>query len=545
MVVFPEGKDMFSWAPVMKQDELYVSEWEGAEMEQVGFLKNDILGIRQLDKFRNILDLIEKRFDKKIDIYKIPYDDEAVLRYFRKGYNGDVFHFGSPGLTKYCKELLPDDINDLIAGISLYRPGAIENNFHNEYVMCKNGEHEVTVITGTEDILGMTYGVFVYQEQIMKLCQVLGGLSMVEADDVRKAMVKKKYEELTKYKERFLPYYVENFGVTLEYSNKVWDQIDKASTYLFNKSHAAAYAITGYISQWFKVHYPLEYWVTAFEFLSQEDIKLNKVPKYISEIYKTGAIKIYPVDINESKTEITSSNGAIYWAISSIKQIGDVATNYLIQEREANGPYFDFEEFLSRMSVKGRKVNKTHIENLIYSGAFDKIEDLKHSSERKRLLEFFYEKNKVKVEQAESESMYKDWWWDLQQRKLSSIAFFDYQDICDEYLTEKFTYIEQEDYQSNSLSNTYYATGGYIYEVVERETSKKGKYCSLKIESNNEFLTVSIFPDKYKELTEEHGLSFVGSEGSLIILSGMVKMDDYRKENIIKVWNSSEVVLLR
>ena len=825
MVIFPKEKDMFGWAPIMKQGDLYVSEWEGAEMEQVGFLKEDILGVKQLDKFRNIINLIKKRFGSEIDIYKIPYDDEVVYRYFRKGYNGDVFHFGSQGLTKYCTELLPDDINDLVAGISLYRPGAIENNFHNEYVMCKNGDHEVTIITGTEDILGNTYGVFVYQEQIMKLCQVLGGLSLVEADDVRKAMVKKKYEELTKYKERFLPYYIANFHVTPEYAMKVWDQIDKASTYLFNKcisgdekikslgvpykytigemwklrndpqfyktlgltsdnysymkneygyswslcedgklrknkikdirfegvkdiyrmtlvnsqtidvtknhkfptsngekllldleigvdkiyfnkgyiqedtdyrftdkglndpnynigsvpekfvlnsvkgvegfvkkgetgfklfedyrinhkkdyceictkthprleihhkngvtsenehinlitlcpschkkehykmgrtkigekglytelldilsiefvkvgevydvemenpyhtfvtqndivtsnSHAAAYAITGYISQWFKVHYPLEYWVTAFEFMSQDDVKRNKVSQYISEIHRTGAIKIFPVDINESQSEVTSSKGAIYWSLSSIKQVGDASADQIMKDREANGNYFSFDEFLSRHSFTGSKVNKSVIENLIFSGAFDKIENIESSVSRKRLIDFYRIEKKVKIEDGKDilkesgDSIYQPYWWDLQQRRLSSIAFFDYEDLCNTYLKGDFRYLPQDDFQSNNLGKDYYAAGGYVLEVIERESSKKGKYCAIRLDSNSEPLNVTIFPDQYKLLTDS-GIQFVGIEGSLLILSGMVKYEDYKKCNTMKVWSDSEIAILK
>jgi DNA polymerase III subunit alpha len=550
MVIFPSEKDMFSWAPIMKQGDLYVSEWEGAEMEQVGFLKEDILGVKQLDKFRNIINLIKKRFGLDIDIYKIPYDDEIVYRYFRKGYNGDVFHFGSQGLTKYCTELLPDNISDLVAGISLYRPGAIENNFHNEYVMCKNGDHEVTVITGTESILNKTYGIFCFQEQIMKLCQVLGGLTLVEADDVRKAMVKKKYEELTKYKERFIPYYVENFGVTVEYSNKVWDQIDKASTYLFNESHAAAYAITGYISQWFKVHYPLEYWVTAFEFMSQEDVKKNKVSQYISEIHRTGAIKIFPVDINESQSEVTSSKGAIYWSLSSIKQVGDASADQIMKDREANGNYFSFDEFLSRHSFTGSKVNKSVIENLIFSGAFDKIENIESSVSRKRLIDFYRIEKKVKIEDGKDlikesgDSIYQPYWWDLQQRRLSSIAFFDYEDLCNTYLKGDFRYLPQDDFQSNNLGKDYYATGGYVLEVIERESSKKGKYCAIRLDSNSEPLNVTIFPDQYKLLTDS-GIQFVGIEGSLLILSGMVKYEDYKKCNTMKVWSDSEIAILK
>ena len=238
-LILPEEKDIFSWIPVRKEvkdgEEIIVSEWEGNELDAAGFLKEDILGITQLDKYKFILDLIRKNKGVEIDLYNIPLDNHRVYDLFSSGFNGDIFHFGSKGLTKYCKELKPENINDLVAAISLYRPGAIENNFHNEYILGKNGEKEIEYWTGTDKILNDTYAVIVYQEQVMKLCQVLGGLTLVEADDVRRAMVKKKYDELHKYKERFLKNYISEFSVTEEYAADVWDSIDKASSYLFNK----------------------------------------------------------------------------------------------------------------------------------------------------------------------------------------------------------------------------------------------------------------------------------------------------------------------
>lgn len=235
MMVFPDEHDMFRWVPIRKQGEDYVTEWEGGEMDAAGFLKEDVLGVVQFDKFQDMVRLIKKHEDVDVDIFNVPLDDPEVYRFFQNGWNEDNFHFGSRGLTGYCKQMKPENIEDLIAAISLYRPGAMENNFHNEYVLRKEGERAVEYYVGTEEILKNTYGVFCYQEQIMQLCRELGGLSLVEADDVRKAMVKKKYEALQQYKERFIPYYRDNFGVSQEYSEEVWDAIDKASTYLFNR----------------------------------------------------------------------------------------------------------------------------------------------------------------------------------------------------------------------------------------------------------------------------------------------------------------------
>jgi DNA-directed DNA polymerase III PolC len=234
-LILPDEKTLFEWIPVRTEDGEIITEWEGIELETAGFLKEDILGVKQLDKYAFIILLIKEQSGESIDIYNLNLEDPNIYYLFKKGFNGDIFHFGSRGLTNYCKELQPEDMEDLIAGISLYRPGAIENNFHNEYILRRNGDRKVEYFIGSESILDKTYGVFVYQEQIMKLCQVLGGLTLVEADDVRRAMVKKKYEALHQYKDRFLKFYPENFGVTDEYAEEVWDAIDRASTYLFNR----------------------------------------------------------------------------------------------------------------------------------------------------------------------------------------------------------------------------------------------------------------------------------------------------------------------
>lgn len=174
-LILPEDKDIYNWIPVKKMtlgdgESVLVSEWEGIELEQAGFLKEDILGILQLTKFKDTLDSIKKETGENVDIYSLPMEDEQVYKYFSKGWNGDVFHFGSHGLTGYCKELKPDNVEDLIAAISLYRPGAMENNFHNEYVLRKRGEREVEYVWGTEKSTKSTLGLIVYQEQVMRIC---------------------------------------------------------------------------------------------------------------------------------------------------------------------------------------------------------------------------------------------------------------------------------------------------------------------------------------------------------------------------------------
>lgn len=552
-IILPEGRDIFHWVPVKSVqtkdgESLLVSEWEGGELESIGLLKEDILGIRQLDKFQFILSLIEKNKGEKLDIYNLPYDDYAVYKYFRNGWNQDVFHFGAKGLTKYCKESKPENIQDLIAAISLYRPGPIESNLHNEYILRKEGQKEVEYLWGTKSITEETYGILIYQEQIMQTCVQVGGFSLIEADEIRKALGKMKKKYSDPYRERFIEGAIDR-GCSQEEAENIWEVMERFALYGFNKSHAAAYTITGYICQYLKVHYPVEFWTSAFQFID-ESKREERTFQFVSEINKTGRIKVEPPDINVSEAIVQSNSekNIIYWTLSSVKQVGGIAMEQILSERSKNGKYFSFEEFVQRHTFSGSKVNKLHIENLIYAGAFDQIEDVQSSNQRKRLLELYRERRKIQVDKERDlfvlggDLVYYNWWWDLQQKRLTGIAFFDYEEICDLYLTD-YIFLDSKSFQEQSEDSGYYGIGGYIMEVIERESKKKGKYCSLSIDSNNELIWVNIFPDQYKKLLDS-GIILIGSEKKLLILTGMVRMDDYRKEKVLKVWESSEVVLL-
>lgn len=234
MMVYPDDHDMFHWNPVRRQGDMMVSEWEGGELDGAGFLKEDILGILQLSKFGDILKLVKEHTGKDVDIYTLPLDDKKVYSYFQKGWTGDVFHFGAKGLTGYCKMLKPDNITELVNCIGLYRPGVMEGNFHNEYILRKNGEREVSFRKGSDEILQDTRYIMIWQEQTMKMFQKLGGFNLVEADDGRRALTKKRVEKLLPFKERFLKHYVSNFGVDQKYAEDTWKEIENMAAYQFN-----------------------------------------------------------------------------------------------------------------------------------------------------------------------------------------------------------------------------------------------------------------------------------------------------------------------
>lgn len=548
MMVFPDEHDMFRWVPIRKQGDDYVTEWEGGEMDAAGFLKEDVLGVAQFDKFQDMVRLIKEHENVDLDIFSVPLDDKEVYRFFQNGWNEDNFHFGSRGLTGYCRQMKPENIEDLIAAISLYRPGAMENNFHNEYVLRKEGKKTVEYFTGTQDILKNTYGVFAYQEQIMQLCRELGGLSLVEADDVRKAMVKKKYEALQQYKERFIPYYRDTYHVTQEYSENVWDAIDKASTYLFNRSHAAAYAITGYISQWIKVHYPIEYWSVAFKYAQDFDYS-----RYIAEINKTGMCTVRQVDINISSTDvvINFADKALYWAITGVKQVAEKAATQILKERDENGQYFSLSDFISRHKWKGSAVNSRVIRNLILAGAFDKLEGVTKAKDRIDLLVEYLGKASVAVREDDivltgaDRHANDEWWWALLQKKVSGFAFFNYENIYKRFVgefPEEYEYATFEECLDTEhlARNGYVVVAGYIAEMEIKKTKKGEMMARLTLEANYEFLEVMIFQQEYQQLSD----LLVAGRANLLLINGVVSYDKRKESNILRANYETNIVTL-
>jgi DNA polymerase-3 subunit alpha len=545
-IIVPQGKEIYDWFPVKivnKNDEdILISEWEGEELDSAGFLKEDILGIQQLDKIKFIVDSVKKETGEIIDIYSIPLDVEEVYLYFRNGWNGDVFHFGSKGLTNYCKELQPENIEDLIAGISLYRPGAMENNFHNEYILRKEGKRDVEYYIGCKDLTKETYGLIIYQETIMKICQEVAGFSLVEADNIRKAMGKKKKDLIDSYMTTFKERSIER-GFGEKELDELWDIMKEFSKYAFNRSHAAAYTITGYISQYLKVNYPIHFWTTAFSFANEDDI-----PIYISEIFKTKNISLSPVDINKSDTNFKANyeTNTIYWSLESIKQCGEKAVNQIMSDREDKGDYFSFEEFIERHNFTGSKVNKAVIENLILGGAFDDIENIADQKQRINLIELF---RKIKVVKVDTEKdlfetnknlLVDNWWWEIQQKKISGFSFFDFDKLCEDFLdSNDLPYIDNRNIFESENVGDKVKFGGYVNEIKVKK-GKKSEFAQITLESNYEFVKLTIWSQEWSQLKD----ILENSVGKLILLTGEIYHDAYHQSNSIQTFDESEIIIL-
>lgn len=820
-VVLPDGKTSYEWMPVHTQKGLVVTDWEGSEVEEAGFLKEDVLGIIQLDKFEEMLRLIKENHGIDIDIYSLPLDDKQVFEYAGKGWLGDVFQLGSAGLSGYCVKMKPENINELSACVALYRPGPMENNFHNEYILRKNGEKDWTeeMPIGGEEVVKKDFGLLVYQESIMLLAQKLAGFDSETTDLLRKCLGKKDLKKIKLYKDKFITNYAKNFaskGVTKEYAENLWNQMEEFAKYSFNKcisgrekfhrtkgkngfiptieemflikndkgyaistghkelhskyknkgygacwalckdgkirlakikdirfagvkqtykivlengkfisitdnhkfptqrgivltkdltnndylyvnkgykqekwdfaytdkvdknnvgkykykyelnsekgkqgfqkketsytllknyiknnrnkfsccqicnkeskrlelhhidgdhahneennwlfvcpschkkehyrkhgrikmgekgleselvkiasiekdvvenvydveidhpehnfvtgegivtcnSHSVCYGMTAYICLWLKVHYPIEYWSATFSFAKDE-----KIPYYVNEIQQSGEIKIHPVDINKSDINIVSDyrTNSMYWAFNAVKQCGERAQEYISEEKKKNGPFFSLEEFIDRCVIKGSPVNKSVIENLIFAGAFDELENIQEPKDRLALIEMYRENKRVKVLEDKDlltnimkvRKERNNWWWLLQQKRTSGFAFFDYYDLVNEYHMPKLD--DETEFQDvsqikfwdiNSKKTRRAVIGGYVIEIIERK-SKKGIFATIVLESNYEFINVTIFP----ELFEEYGEFLRGSKKNILLVNGVIVWDKFRGEYILQ-----------
>ena len=340
-------------------------------LEELGLLKMDFLGLRTLTVIQNAVQMAETSNGVKIDIDHIDYDDKAVLDSLGTGKTDGVFQLESTGMKNFMKELKPQSLEDIIAGISLYRPGPMD--FIPQYIRGKNNPDSITYdCPELESILEPTYGCIVYQEQVMQILQILAGYTLGRADLVRRAMSKKKAAVMQQERQNFVygneaehvPGCISN-GIPEKVANKIYDDMIDFAKYAFNKSHAAAYAVVAYQTAWLKYYYPVEFMAALMTSVIDNS---TKVSEYILVCRQMG-IQILAPDINESVGVFSVSDGAIRYGLNAIKSVGKPVIEELIREREDGGTFKDLADFIDRTS--GKEVNKRTVENFIKAGAFD------------------------------------------------------------------------------------------------------------------------------------------------------------------------------
>ena len=367
-------KPVMEYVPLSRgSDGSLVTQFTMTTLEELGLLKMDFLGLRTLTVIQNAEKLVRRDKGIELDMDKIDYEDKKVYGMLGAGKTEGVFQLESTGMKNFMKELKPGNLEDIIAGLSLYRPGPME--FIPQYIKGKNNPDEIHYdCPELEPILKATYGCIVYQEQVMQIVRSLGGYTLGRSDLVRRAMSKKKASVMEKERQNFVYGNEEegvpgciHRGISEKTANKIYDDMIDFAKYAFNKSHAAAYAVVSYQTAFLKYYYPVEYMAALMTSVIHNP---SKVAEYILSSRKM-QIEILPPDINFGESEFSADHGAIRYGLSAIKSLGAPMIRAIVEERNENGKYQSLRDFIERMS--GRELNKRAIENLIKAGALDQV----------------------------------------------------------------------------------------------------------------------------------------------------------------------------
>ncbi len=363
IIIAPQ--DLTNLIPVgtSKESELWLTQFQGNVIEKAGVIKMDFLGLKTLSNLKTALELIKQNHGEDIVIDDIPLDDEATFHLYQKGETNGTFQFESVGMQKYLRELKPDQFGDLIAMNALYRPGPIA--YIPDFIERKHGRQAITYdLPDMEEYLQETYGITVYQEQVMLLSQKLAGFSKGDADVLRSAMGKKQKDVLDKKKKQFIEGATAK-GHPADKLEKIWTDWEAFAQYAFNKSHSTCYAFLAYQTAYLKAHYPSEFMAAVLNHAGS----IDKITFFMEECKRMG-IKVLGPDVNESlKGFAVNSRGEIRFGLGGLKGAGDNAVESIIAERKQNGAYLDIFDFIKR-SVS-RNVNKKSLESIAYSGGFE------------------------------------------------------------------------------------------------------------------------------------------------------------------------------
>ena len=360
------NKPLIEYLPLHRgQNGEVITQYAMGDVEKIGLIKFDFLGLKTLTVLDKAVEMINRKGNGKIDIHQLDLGDKKTFKLLGSGATTGIFQLESSGMKELLIKLKPESFDDIIALVALHRPGPLGSGMVDDFIKRKHGKVPVHFeIPGIEEILRETYGVIVYQEQVMKIAGSLANFSLGDADVLRRAMSKKDPKEMDKQKEKFLEG-ASRKGIDSQKAERVFDLMAKFAEYGFNKSHSAAYALIAYQTAYLKAHYRVEFMAAL---LTCDMENTDKVVKYIGECQDRG-IEILPPDVNESYRDFTVIGNKIRFGLAAVKNVGAGAVDSIISEREGNGPFRDVFDFCQRVDL--RKVNKRVLESLIKCGAFD------------------------------------------------------------------------------------------------------------------------------------------------------------------------------
>lgn len=564
------AEDLYHYTPIQREgDTDIVTQYKMEDIQEIGLLKMDLLGLKTLSLIDKTLFLIKKTKDIGLDIDNVSLDDKKTFEMLSTGDCLGVFQLESSGMRELVVNLKPTQFEDLVALLALYRPGPLQSGMVNDFVEAKNKQKKIKYFhSSLQPILESTYGIILYQEQIMLIASKLAGFTMSEADILRDAIGKKKKKILGSQKKKFIEGTKKVGIIDEETAEKLFELVNHFAEYGFNKSHSTAYAMISYQTAYLKTNYPVEFMAAL---LSIRMGSQEKVAQYVNETRRLG-IKVLPPDINESFSDFTIVENSVRFGLSAIKNVGSNVIELIVKERKENGRFSSFLNFCSRVS--SNVLNKKTLESLIKSGTFDSLKQ-----PRKHLLENFEniieEINKVKKSKESGQ-------FSLFEEEHSS-RHQEFEHFYEEYSQKKLLNFEKEmlglyvsghplsefqDYLSNlnTIENLYeepdkstQLVGGVISKLKQIFTKSGQPMYFLTLEDLTDNVEVIVFPtvlEKYKELVEENKIIMV--KGRLDRKEDQIKLiaieiEDIKrpeskrimeKENSFK-WSQSERIVLR
>ena len=566
-----DGEDVecFDFVPIKKIDDILVSENSGYDLDELGLLKNDCLATKELSKLHQTFDLVNEHYNVSLtmeELVESGLDDERVYELLRQGYTQNVFQFSSKGMTKFLIEMKPTCIRDLIAANALYRPATLENGATEEYANCKNGLVAPEYMWGTYNALKETYAQMVYQEQMVQIAREVGGLSLGDGVKLVKFISKKKVDKIKKFEDKFKKGAIKK-GCPEEEANKIWAMIESGGSYLFNKSHATAYAVTSYIGAWLKANYPTAFYTVALEWADNKEI----VP-IMSEMIACSVAKVVPPDINKSAVSFYTdySTNEIFWSLSRIKMLGSKAVSWIINERNKNGDFTSITNFIERIfKYKLKKyeywddpdneeeatrcpVNARHVLNLILAGCFDKIENALSTIERyvivktaANVLGF-----EIKEKDFPENLCHKHYFWSQQQIKISGLGAIDYKRIYDSCeirnkIHNRASYMNLKDILDSEKDGKRAAICATIVDWEEKKFSSKKTgetevFCKVTLQQNNDISELIIWPEEYRIAREK----ILNSKNKFIACMATIRYSNYTGKNNLQLHRSIYIEII-
>lgn len=569
IIVTPEKRDgkeadCFDFLPIRKMDGSLVSEFDGYSVDEIGLLKEDVLATKELAKLSATINLVNEHYNQQLNIEKITsemLDDEKTYRILSEGNTQNVFQFSSPGITRFIQDVQPNCIEDLIAINALFRPATLDIGATDDYVRYRRGDVAPVYNFGCYEATKNTYGIMVYQEQFMSVAHTLGGFDLGKTDYLRKAIGKKKADLMASLKNDFIAGAIKN-GCPPYEAEEIWGKIETAGKYSFNRSHAAAYALTAFCGAWLKANYPTAFYTVALQWADDKEM-----PALMSEMERCSVAKIVPPDINHSTVEFFTDykTNEIYWSLSRIKFVGIRTAEYIVKER-LRGDFKGVEDFIERIfyrKLKGFRarhwdtiesidnnrvpVNTRHLKNMILAGCFDKVENVKSVTERYSILKRAAAALRLELTDSDAPAELRDkhYYWSQQQIAVSGIGMIDYRRIFDNSpnrasVKGKASYILLADVLRRENEKRRAAICATVAEYSEhsykdQETGMSKRFAKLLLTQNGQTVECVLWDEFYKS----HKSELTQISGKIIILTAMIRYSHYSGCNTLQSYHNS------